>query len=305
MAKTDSLFGATYQQSRQIFSLDNLKDGGGFGQAGRVELRYRVWILLSVGMFFSVMIWMFGSELGGMATDAAAHPGDVHYITNSCAIWMGRCSGFMVPVFKVWFVMFEAMLVINVLWPKPLPMQLLFVQVLMMVVMLPMLTIIILPLSLGGTLVSLGWLGAVVVVLLGVIFLVVQLMKGAQDTRVQLYGKTGTRQLNFGPFDYWTWRIGGGLLVVSLINGFTFRLGFPRPATSNFWTLLVGLVPIFYFALFALLIRALFAQIVSNFYLWKYGHLYQADYHISDKLWYGWLKAKHLAKRRAKQAGQS
>ncbi|WP_054721866.1 hypothetical protein [Lacticaseibacillus nasuensis] len=74
MAKTDSLFGATYQQSRQIFSLDNLKDGGGFGQAGRVELRYRVWILLSVGMFFSVMIWMFGSELGGMATDAAAHP---------------------------------------------------------------------------------------------------------------------------------------------------------------------------------------------------------------------------------------
>lgn len=186
-----------------------------------------------------------------------------------------------------------------------MPAQLLYVQVVMLFVILPLLTIVILPLALGGTIVSMGWLGLAVVLFAGVAFLVVEWLKGAQDTRTQLYGKGAGRQVDFSQFDYWAFRISVGLIVVCIVDGYTLKLGFPQPSRSNLWSLLLGLVPIFYFGLFAVLTRALFTQMVSNYYLLKYGESYKADYKISDKDWYGWLKARRLAKRRAKQAREA
>lgn len=298
------LFNASYTYAKHMVDKKLLTDRFSFNALGSMKLWDRLTILGIGWFFFGGLMLALGWGIGFMANDALTDPADIHIISVQAAYWIGRMSIFLRPVFLVWWGAWMIGCAIDLVPGKNLAIQTGYAEFMTFVLMLPLCAIVVLPMFLGVTLGSLGWLGLIVSLVSGVWLLSATVIDERWALYDDLYGTHTERKLALTP-----WRTvvhKAGLFIVLLVsaNAWWPRLGVVGVAQPGLMSWALGWLLLLFFGIVSWLLEATMKRYVGLFYVVRYGQRFREDLNIDDETWYGPRKAKRLAKKRAKQGKQ-
>ncbi|HEL1613161.1 TPA: hypothetical protein TXL52_001229 [Streptococcus suis] len=230
------------------------------------------------------------------------------YVTSVDSISLGeytiRTIHQMDLILSPWiekFIIFEGFMLIINLFPKSdYAFQLLFgVMISIGVSLIGVLGM--LPMSVGLTVGAFGWIGFALQLLICIYLWKSLVESSAKQLKQQLYqgvpaGKDWGESLMVVIKKY-----GGVLLLLSIVNRWTFNFGEVSNIRPDIFSFLYGWTFLFVAALMIFVASITLKNFVTVFYFFKYRKEYRQFFKISNEQWYGKWRGKMIDKKKQKE----
>ncbi|HEM6265961.1 TPA: hypothetical protein U2C71_001175 [Streptococcus suis] len=230
------------------------------------------------------------------------------YVTSVDSISLGeytiRTIHQMDLILSSWikkFIILEGfMLIINIFPKSDYAFQLLFgVMISIVVSLIGVLGM--LPMSVGLTVGAFGWIGFALQLLVCIYLWKSLVESSAKQLKQQLYqgvpaGKDWGESLMVVIKKY-----GGVLLLLSIVNRWTFNFGEVSNIRPDIFSFLYGWTFLFVAALMILVASITLTNFVAVFYFFKYRKEYRQFFKISNEQWYGKWRGKMIDKKKQKE----
>ncbi|WP_170238474.1 hypothetical protein [Streptococcus suis] len=204
------------------------------------------------------------------------------------------------PWIKKFIILEGFMLIINLFPKSDYAFQLLFgVMISIVVTLIGVLGM--LPMSVGLTVGAFGWIGFALQLLICIYLWKSLVESSAKQLKQQLYqgvpaGKDWGESLMVVIKKY-----GGVLLLLSIVNRWTFNFGEVSNIRPDIFSFLYGWTFLFVTALMIFVASITLKNFVATFYFFKYQKEYRQFFKISNEQWYGKWRGKMIDKKKQKE----
>lgn len=286
MSHKNSLFGASFEQSRRIVKKTILsEDGAQVGNASSMKFSSRLTGLLSLPLAFI----MYG--VGVFLPDSLRESTQgIQLISESMGQMIGVVGGFLRPVIRCSVFLFIATCLLNILPKINYAYQLLFGNLVLLLFILST-QFALLPMTAGMALGAFGWVGFGLQVLACLYLWKVLVLETLDDLKKQLYHDAPPSKDWGVAIQTFLKTYGPILLGLSILNRWTFNFGELAKGRPGLFSFLFGWL----FILFMAVMLFAWGQILKNAviacYFFKYRKEYRQHFKITDEQWYGKLRA--------------
>ncbi|HFI0307094.1 TPA: hypothetical protein ACGOVM_002210 [Streptococcus suis] len=204
------------------------------------------------------------------------------------------------PWIKKFIILEGFMLIINLFPKSDYAFQLLFgVMISIVVTLIGVLGM--LPMSVGLTVGAFGWIGFALQLLICIYLWKSLVESSAKQLKQQLYqgvpaGKDWGESLMVVIKKY-----GGVLLLLSIVNRWTFNFGEVSNIRPDIFSFLYGWTFLFVTALMIFVASITLKNFVAVFYFFKYRKEYRQFFKVSNEQWYGKWRGKMIDKKKQKE----
>ncbi|HEM3598867.1 hypothetical protein ODU07_03435 [Streptococcus suis] len=204
------------------------------------------------------------------------------------------------PWIKKFIILEGFMLIINLFPKSDYAFQLLFgVMISIVVTLIGVLGM--LPMSVGLTVGAFGWIGFALQLLICIYLWKSLVESSAKQLKQQLYqgvpaGKDWGESLMVVIKKY-----GGVLLLLSIVNRWTFNFGEVSNIRPDIFSFLYGWTFLFVTALMIFVASITLKNFVAVFYFFKYRKEYRQFFKVSNEQWYGKWRGKMIDKNKQKE----
>lgn len=272
-----SVFKADYNQSTAIVTTKQIT----LNQSGFNNMKFRhriVPTLLSV-FFAAPLIFMLGTKMPVAISDKPSYFSKI----------MARYGTLFSPTIKVllliWIISSVLLLVERKNYSRYTFDATLDFSCMLIAAVLTMFNLLF-----GVAVAGVGLVGACVMVVAGLIFLLSTLYNVLYDFKNAMYGKQKEK------VSFHLDRVVIASIVLTILSSLIFR-----PGKFNLLLYLLSFGLLLVFAGAMLLLKIMAGYFIADFYFVKYAEQYKGKFKITDEKWYGPRKAKRLAKKKRKR----
>ena len=281
--RNKGILSATFEQSKKVVSKKILtEDGAQIGLMSSMSLLKRIMVLL-VGIFYITGLYAVGVGLPRFIT---MEPEETRVLSESTINLIHLIGGYTTGITEKLLIFQFLLLVVNLI-PKPnYAFQLAFGYLIVIWLVLATITGI-LPLIIGLTVGAFGWLGFVLQLLVCVYLWKSLVISSVEQLKQQLYqgspvGKDWGENLMVFIKKY-----GGVLLLLSIVNRWTFNFGEVAKTRPDIFSFLYGWAFLLVAALMLFVTGMTLKNFVAAFYFFKYRKEYRQFFKVSNEQWYG------------------
>ena len=292
--RNKGLLSATFEQSKKVVSKKILtEDGAQIGLMSSMSLLKRIMVLL-VGIFYITGLYAVGVGLPRFIT---MEPEETRVLSESTINLIHLIGGYTTGITEKLLIFQFLLLVVNLI-PKPnYAFQLAFGYLIVIWLVLATITGI-LPLIIGLTVGAFGWLGFVLQLLVCVYLWKSLVISSVEQLKQQLYqgspvGKDWGENLMVFIKKY-----GGVLLLLSIVNRWTFNFGEVAKTRPDIFSFLYGWAFLLVAALMLFVTGMTLKNFVAAFYFFKYRKEYRQFFKVSNEQWYGRWRGKMMDKKK-------
>lgn len=292
--RNKGLLSATFEQSKKVVSKKILTENGAqIGLMSSMSLLKRILVLL-VGIFYITGLYAVGVGLPRFIT---MEPEETRVLSESTINLIHLLGGYTTGITEKLLIFQFLLLVVNLI-PKPnYAFQLAFGYLIVIWLVLATITGI-LPLIIGLTVGAFGWLGFVLQLLVCVYLWKSLVISSVEQLKQQLYqgspvGKDWGENLMVFIKKY-----GGVLLLLSIVNRWTFNFGEVAKTRPDIFSFLYGWAFLLVAALMLFVTGMTLKNFVAAFYFFKYRKEYRQFFKVSNEQWYGRWRGKMMDKKK-------
>lgn len=191
------------------------------------------------------------------------------------------------------------MIIVNILPKKNYAHQLLYGTITLIIFVIAVFSMLI-PFTIGLTIGAFGWIGFAIQLLVCVYLWKSLVLSNVEQLKQQLYqgapaGKDwGEKLMTFIK------KYGGILLLLSIINRWTFNFGEVSKTRPDIFSFLYGWAFLLIAALMIFTLGMTLKNFVAAFYFFKYRKEYRQFFKVSNEQWYGKWRGKKMDKKKQK-----
>ena len=290
------LLSATFEQSKKVVSKKILtEDGAQIGVLSSMKFSQRLSGLTV--LFLLVIIYAIGVGLPRFIT---MEPQETRMLSESTINSIHLIGSYMTGFTEKLIILLIILIVINLL-PKPnYAYQLAFANVTLIVFILCS-TMAFLPFTVGLTVDAFGWLGFVLQLVVCIYLWKSLVLSSVDQLKQQLYkGVLAGKDWGEGLMIFIK-KYGGILLLLSIVNRWTFNFGEVATSRPDIFSFLYGWSFILVAAPMIFVLGMTLKNFVSAFYLFKYREEYRQFFKVSNEQWYGKWRGKKMDKKEQKE----
>ena len=292
--RNKGLLSATFEQSKKVVSKKILTENGAqIGLMSSMSLLKRILVLL-VGIFYITGLYAVGVGLPRFIT---MEPEETRVLSESTINLIHLLGGYTTGITEKLLILHLLLFAVNLI-PKPnYAFQLAYGT--LTVICLAVETITgIFPLIIGLTVGAFGWLGFVLQLLICVYLWKSLVISSVEQLKQQLYqgspvGKDWGENLMVFIKKY-----GGVLLLLSIVNRWTFNFGEVAKTQPDIFSFLYGWAFLLVAALMIFVTGMTLKNFVAAFYFFKYRKEYRQFFKVSNEQWYGKWRGKMMDRKK-------
>lgn len=288
------LLSATFEQSKKVVSKKILTENGAqIGLMSSMSFLKRIEALLA-GLFLIGLLYAIGVGLPRFIVIESPESRLLSESTIKVISWLGN---YLTSITEKLLVFHFILLVLNLVVKPNYAFQLAYGNLSVFVLAMELVTGI-LPLTIGFTVGAFGWIGFALQLSVCIYLWKILVLSSVDQLKEQLYqgvpsGKDwGERLMAFIK------KYGGVLLLLAIINRWTFNLGEIDKTRPDIFSFLYGWAFILVAALIIFTISMTLKNFVDAFYFFKYQKEYRQFFNISNEQWYGKWRGKMMDKKK-------
>lgn len=291
------LLSATFEQSKKVVSKTILTESGAqIGLMSSMSFLKRILALL-VGIFYIVGLYAVGVGLPRFIT---MEPEETRVLSESTINLINLIGGYTTGITEKLLIFYSLLFVINLIAKPNYAFQLAYGNLTVIWLVLVSITGF-LPFTIGLTVGAFGWLGFILQLLVCVYLWKSLVLSNVDQLKEQLYKGApagtdwGERLMDFLK------KYGGVLLLLSIVNRWTFNFGEVTTSRPDIFSFLYGWAFLIVAALMIFAASMILKNFVAAFYFFKYRKEYRQFFKVSNEQWYGKWRGKMMDKKKQKE----
>ena len=292
MESKQSLFGASFEQSKKIIDKSILtEEGAQMGVLSSMSFWRRLIGLVGLLM----IIIMYGVGIG-FPDQLRQSTENVQMISQQSAALIGEIGLYLRPVIIVLIFTLIVLTVLNIVPKGNYANQLLYGIFYMLVLQLAAFTAL-LPMAIGFTIDAFGVTAFYVQIILVLYFVKKYIIDGTKKFKAYLFD-IGEERVSDWDVRLMSFvkKYGGILLFLVILNRWTLKIGENVNGDPELVRILMGLLfPVFMFAL-TLMFGKWIEYLTKIIYFYKYRKEYREYFNITNEQWYGKFFARFMSK---------
>lgn len=292
--RKESLLSATFEQSKKVVSKKILtEDGAQIGVMSSMSFLKRIEGLFA-GLFLIGLVYAIGVGLPRFITMELE---ETRVLSESTINMIHFIGDYLTGFTEKLIILLVCLITINLL-PKPnYAFQLAFGNVTLIILILCS-TMAYLPFSMGLTVGAFGWIGFALQFLVCIYLWKSLVISNVEQLKKQLYkGSSVGKDWGEGLMVFIK-KYGGILLLLAIINRWTFNFGEVAPSRPDIFSFLYGWAFLLVAALMIFVTGMTLKNFVAAFYFFKYQKEYRQFFKVSNEQWYGKWRGKMMDKKK-------
>lgn len=290
----ERLLSATFEESKRVVSKKILTEGGaGIGVLSSMSFRERL-----SGLVILVVLFLFYAIGVGLPQFIQQ---DNQTVLSVSTITTIKIIGNFTQVATQGFIFLVGIaFILNIVPKGNYPLQLLYGNITIIFLIITF-VLSILPFSIGLTVGAFGWLGFVLQFLVCVYLWKSLVLSNVAQLKEQLY-KGAPAGKDWGDcLMVLIKKYGGILLLLSIVNRWTFNFGEVVKVRPDIFSFLYGWTFIVVAALMMFTLGMTLKNFVAAFYFFKYRKEYRQFFKVTNEQWYGKWRGKMMDKKKQKE----
>ena len=287
------LLSATFEQSKKVVSKKILtEDGAQIGVLSSMRFSQRLSGLIILLLF--IIGYGVGISLPESLLSSIEESVILSGFTAQSIVTMGTI--FRIPLLALMYCSI-VMIIVNILPKKNYAHQLLYGTITLIVFVITVF-LMLFPLTIGLTVGAFGWLGFTLQFLVCIYLWKTLVLSSVDQLKQQLYkGVPAGKDWGEGLMVFIK-KYGGVLLLLSIVNRWTFNFGEVAKTRPDIFSFLYGWAFLLVAALMIFVTGMTLKNFVAAFYFFKYRKEYRQFFKVSNEQWYGKWRGKMMDRKK-------
>ncbi|MTB63944.1 hypothetical protein GGG87_02875 [Streptococcus sp. zg-86] len=291
------LLSATFEQSKKVVSKKILtEDGAQIGLMSSMSFLKRIAALL-IGLFFIGLLYAVGV---GLPRFILMEPEETRMLSESTINWIHLIGVYTTGITEKLLVFHIILFFVNLIRKPNYAFQLAYGN-LTVILLIMEFTTGILPFIVGLTVGAFGWIGFALQLLVCIYLWQSLVLSSVNQLKQQLYKEAPAGKDWGDRLMVLIKKYGGILLLLSIINRWTFNFGEVTKGRPDIFSFLYGWAFLLVASLMIFMMSMTLKNFVAAFYFFKYQKEYRQFFNVTNEQWYGKWRGKKMDKKKQKE----
>ncbi|MWV55930.1 hypothetical protein [Streptococcus zhangguiae] len=290
------LLSATFEQSKKVVSKKILtEEGAQIGVLSSMKFSQRLSGLIILLLF--IIGYGIGISLPESLLSSIEESVILSGVTAQSIVTIGTI--FRIPLLALMYCSI-VMIIINILPKKNYAHQLLYGTITLIAFVITVF-LMLFPFSIGLTVGAFGWIGFALQLLVCIYLWQSLVLSSVNQLKQQLYKEAPAGKDWGDRLMVLIKKYGGILLLLSIINRWTFNFGEVTKGRPDIFSFLYGWAFLLVASLMIFMMSMTLKNFVAAFYFFKYQKEYRQFFNVTNEQWYGKWRGKKMDKKKQKE----